>query len=101
MISNLTSSPEYINTSIVPTCFTCLSFQDYIPSYWTGLDTGRQVTLNDDVRQIGMQLIVSDFSNLQPPLLDGQINSMSCYLRSDFTIGQRNIFTLGKKCVHL
>ena len=91
--------PEFVDTSIVPTCFKCVDAQDDPDEidYWTLKDFTSRIIFNDDVMQIEHQLMVANFSALQPPLLDGVANFMGCFISPTAVIAQRRILTLGKK----
>ena len=87
--------PAMVNTTIVPTCFSCLDFNNLPVESPIFMINGILVTLDIDVMIIGHQLIVENFTSL-PLLLDGVINMFSCENGSSIPFF-RNLTTLSKK----
>ena len=92
---NLSSIPAMVNTTIVPTCFSCLDFNNLPVNSPMFMINGILVTFDIDVMVIGHQLIVENFTSL-PLLLDGVINMFSCGSESSILFFS-NVTTLSKK----
>ena len=84
-----------VNTSIVPTCFSCLNFA-YMPvdvDYFS--INVNPIVLSADVTQIEHRLIVANFANFTL-LRDGTGNNVEC-LNEYADIYSRTVTTLSKE----
>lgn len=88
-------SAAVVNTTIVPTCFTCptSSTPANMPIFAISLDL---IPLNSDVTQTAHQLIVTDFTGF-PLLQDGVNNQFRCFdTAAAGTLYARSVTTLSK-----
>ena len=90
-----------VNTTILPTCFTCLNTSNMPAPSPTSFSVQTSskgqftlIPLNDDVTQIGHQLFVTNFTSV-PQLMDGRANFFECI---DFNSQRflRTVTTLSK-----
>ena len=85
----------YINTEVVPICFTFFDFSnDPVNVSDCSINT-LPVTLNADVQLLGPILQVTNFLSF-PPLLDGKINQLFCLDELAITY-QRRLTTLSEE----
>ena len=87
-------STAIVNTSVVPTCFTCLD-NTAMPAFRPSLFiASNMIPLNAEVTQTAHQLFVANFISL-PLLRDGILNQFRC-LASDGALLSRNVATLSE-----
>lgn len=67
-----------VNTSVVPTCFTCMNMSDDGVTGADFLINRYLVNLNVNVTMTENKLIVSNFDSF-PQLLDGVLNEVHCF----------------------
>ena len=83
-----------VNTSIVPTCFSCLDVENrpaFMPSFFFA---SQIIPLNADVTQTANQIFVTNFNSFSL-LLDGVLNIFRC-VDSAGNLALRNVSTLSK-----
>ena len=90
-----------VNTTVVPTCFSCIDFSD-MPADLEDFVNGALEPIDPadyaNVMIVGHQLIVDNFTDL-PFIMDGVINMIIC-VDSSLNLYQRIITTLSKeRCV--
>ena len=84
-----------VNTSIVPTCLSCLDHIN-MPVDVDDFSINRnQIVLSADVTQIEHRLIVANFANFTL-LLDGDYNYVECVAKASILYA-RTVTTLSKK----
>ena len=88
-----------LNTSIVPTCFSCED-EDGIPVLQPLFSIDQVgVSLNTNVTVVENQLIVTNFDSFFPPLRDGFHSYIECLGLVTFFVYTRIVSTLSKEII--
>ena len=88
-----------LNTSVVPTCFTCLDMEN-MPAFRPSISIASNIIpLNADVKHVAHQLFVTDFGSI-PLVMDGVLNHFQC-IDSVGTLVSRNVSTLSELIIFI
>ena len=89
-----------VNTSISPTCFSCLDLDNQpIRNVEEIRIGGSPVLPNSNITLVNHQLVVDNFDSLVPSMSDGVLNEISCV--TDREVIRRSVSTLSKENLYL